>query len=47
MDKKEKKILFNSDSSWKYLLVALGVVIIAYFIGKVFFEIFPAMEKHF
>lgn len=44
---KNKKVLFDSDSSWKYFLVTLGVIIIAYFIGKVFFEIFPTMEKHF
>ncbi len=47
MDKKEKKALFKSDSSWKYFLIALVVIIIAYFIGTAFFEIFPAMEKHF
>lgn len=47
MDKKRKKILLNPDPSWKYFLIALGVIIIAYFIGKVFFEVFPGMEKYF
>lgn len=47
MDKQQKKALFNSDSSWKYFLIALVVIIIAYFIGNGFFEIFPAMEQQF
>jgi len=47
MDKEKNKVLFNADSSWKYFLIALVIIIIAYFIGTAFFKIFPSMETHF